>query len=78
MKEFFIRCDTYAEVDPKTGYIVAPETIEGPAYYAALEGKNYLNPDEYDYYGDFENYEAFLEDYYNRVADSIFCQQHDL
>lgn len=69
MISFDIRIETYGTKMPD---IVPSSVID-----AAERGENYLNPDEYMYFGDFENIEAAMQQHANFAADEAFCEAHD-
>ena len=69
MISFDIRIATYGT---KTPDIVLSSVID-----AAERGENYLNPDEYMYFGDFESIEAATQHHSNVAADAAFCEAHD-
>lgn len=69
MKSFDIRIETYGTK--------APDIVESSVVDAAEQGKNYLNPAEFMYLGDFDDINAAFQHHANVAADDAYCKQHD-
>lgn len=65
MKHFSIRISTYGTD--------APELIETEK----LEQKSYLNPDDFMYFGEYENAKKAHDAYWNEKGENDFCKSHD-
>ena len=44
---------------------------------AAEQGKNYLNPDDFIFHGEFTSEEEARQALWNEQGDAIYCKQHD-
>lgn len=65
MKSYSIRISTYGSD--------TPELIET----SKLETKSYLNPDDFMYFGEYDNCDSALDAYAKEKGDSDYCKSHD-
>ena len=61
MTGFFIKISTYGST--------TPNIITEKVFQQAEQGKNYLNPDDYDFLCDAESVQEAEEFYYNKVGE---------
>ena len=69
MKSYDIKIQSYGTLDP--------EIVESSLVDAAERGENYLNPEEFMHYGEFESLEDALQAHYNEAAELYNCYKYD-
>lgn len=69
MKSYDIKIESYGTMNP---VIVESSLVD-----AAERGENYMNPDEFMHWGEFETLEDALQAHYNEAADLDYCKKHD-
>lgn len=69
MKSFDIEILTYGTL--------TPNIIESSIVDAAERGENYLDPNAFMHFGEFENLDAALQAHANMAGDDTYCKQHD-
>lgn len=76
MTEFYIREKDYARVSCD-GSIIEPCIITAAEYNRALQGNSYLNPDDFEFFGEYDSIGNCLQAYYNMMGESLLCHQFD-
>ena len=69
MKSYDIKIQSYGTL--------GPEIVESSLVDAAERGENYLNPEEFMHWGEFESLEDALQAYNNEAAELYNCYKYD-